>query len=58
MPIASPAMVPEMLVGISYARVEYSTSAQNTIVAFHPGVFQSIVIFYGEAIRLRIGVNR
>ena len=50
MPIASPAMVPEMLVGISYARVEYSTSAQNIVVAFHPGVFYGIIFIHREVI--------
>jgi hypothetical protein len=28
-----------LLVNISYAHVEYSTSTQNTVVAFHPGIF-------------------
>ena len=32
-------------VGISYAQVEYSTSTQNTVVAFHQGAFQGIVIY-------------
>ena len=49
MPIASQATAPEMLVGISYAHVEYSASAQNTVVAFHPGVFQGIVFIHREA---------
>jgi hypothetical protein len=38
-----------MLVGISYAHVEYSASIQNTIVAFHLGVFQGIVFIHREA---------
>jgi hypothetical protein len=42
-------MAPEMLVGISYAHVEYSASAQNTIVAFHPRVFQGIIFILREA---------
>ena len=33
-------------VGISYAQVQYSTSAQNTIVALHQGVFQGIIIYF------------
>ena len=32
-------------VSISYAQVEYSTSAQNTVVALHQGVFQGIIIY-------------
>ena len=36
-----------MRVDISYAQVDNSASAQNIIVAFHPGVFQvSLFIFY------------
>jgi hypothetical protein len=41
--------MPEMLVGISYAHVEYSASAQNTVVAFHPGLFQGIIFIHREA---------
>ena len=36
-------------VGISYAQVEYSTSAQNTTIAFHLGVFQGIIFIHREA---------
>jgi hypothetical protein len=36
-------------VGISYAHVEYSASEENTVVAFHPGVFQGIVFIHREA---------
>ena len=32
-------------VGISYAQVEYSTSAQNIVVALHQGVFQGIIVY-------------
>jgi hypothetical protein len=38
-----------MLVGIYYAHVEYFTSTQNTVVAFHSGVFQDIVFIHMEA---------
>jgi hypothetical protein len=38
-----------MLVGISYAHVEYSTSTQNTVVAFPPGLFQGIIFIHREA---------
>jgi hypothetical protein len=38
-----------MSVGISYAHVEYSASAQNTVVAFHPRVFQGIEFIHMEA---------
>ena len=36
-------------VGIPYAQVEYSTSAQNTTIAFHLGVFQGIIFIHREA---------
>ena len=39
------ATAPEMLVDISYAQVDNSTSAQNIIIAFHPRVFYGIVIY-------------
>ena len=48
-PIVYLAIVLEMLVGISYAHVEYSANAQNTAVAFHPGVFQGIIFIHMEA---------
>ena len=38
-------MTPEMLVDISYAQVGNSASAQNIVIAFHPGVFQGIDIY-------------
>jgi hypothetical protein len=38
-------MAPEMLIDISYAQVDNSASAQNIILAFHPGAFQGIVIY-------------
>jgi hypothetical protein len=38
-----------MFVDISYAHIEYSISAQNTIVPFHPEVFQGIVFILREA---------
>jgi hypothetical protein len=37
-----------MAIDISYAHVEYSASAQNTIVAFHPRVFQGIILIPKE----------
>jgi hypothetical protein len=37
-----------MAVDISYAHVEYSTSAQNTFVEFHLGVFQGIILIPKE----------
>ena len=49
MPIAFLATAPEMLIGISYAHVEYSVSAHNTIIAFHPRVFQGIIFIHREA---------
>ena len=38
-----------MLVDISYAQVDNSSSAQNIIIAFHPVVFQGIVFIQREA---------
>jgi hypothetical protein len=38
-----------VVVGISYAQVEYSASAQNTVVAFHLVVFQSTIFILREA---------
>jgi len=53
LPIASPATVPEMLVGISYDhRFNMGLILQAhriAVVAFHPGVFQGIVFFLREA---------
>ena len=49
MPIASLAKAPEILVDISYAQVDNSVSAQNIIIAFHPGVFQGIIFIHREA---------
>jgi hypothetical protein len=49
MPIASPATMPKMLVGISYAHVDYSASTKNTVVAFDLRVFQIIVFILREA---------
>jgi hypothetical protein len=36
-------------VDISYAQVDNSASAQNIVIAFHPGVFQGIVFIHREA---------
>jgi hypothetical protein len=44
----SPATAPEMLVDISYAQVDNSTSTQNIVIAFHPVVFQGIVFIHRE----------
>jgi hypothetical protein len=46
MPITSLA---EMLVDISYAQVENSTSTQNIVLPFHPRVFLGIVFIHREA---------
>ena len=35
----------EILIDISYAKVDNSTRAHNIIIAFHPRVFYSIVIY-------------
>jgi hypothetical protein len=45
----SPVTAPEVLVDISYAQVDNSTSAQNIIIAFHPGAFQGIIFIHREA---------
>jgi hypothetical protein len=39
----------KLLVGISYAQVEYSASAHNTVIALHQGVFLGIVFILREA---------
>ena len=47
-------MVPEMLVGVSYAQKNInSASAENHAIALHLGVFHGIVIFLREALRLK-----
>ena len=38
-------MAPETRVDISYAQVDNSASVHNIVIAFHPGVFQGIVIY-------------
>jgi hypothetical protein len=43
-----------MHVHMSYAQVDNSASAQHIVIAFHSGVFQSIIfIFYHREVRVK-----